>query len=76
MLADLRSAVELAVDSVNSHSGETCVWVRFAGDPNEIDFIARSAQFKDGHFEFQAGIETLAGEINEVTGIRTELITH
>ncbi|RMF81447.1 MAG: hypothetical protein D6744_07185 [Planctomycetota bacterium] len=76
MQPDVRTAVERAVNSVNSHSGETCVRVRFADDPQEIDFIARSAKFQDGHFEFQAGIETLAGDIDEVREITTELIRH
>jgi len=74
--AEIGFALRQAVQAVNDHAGETCVHVRFADDPGEIDFIANAARFADGAFEFQAGIETLAGSVEEIDAIRTEVIGH
>lgn len=75
-LTSVRLAVHEAVNTVNTHAGETCVRVRFANDPHEIDFIANAARLIDGAFEFQAGFETLAGKLDEIESIRTEPICH
>lgn len=73
---DVRTAMLRAVKAVNDHAGETCVHVRFANDPSEIDFIANAARMIDGAFEFCAGFETLAGSVDEVDAVRTEVIQH
>lgn len=75
METPLQHAVVDAVKVVNSHAGETCVRLQFADEP-EIDFIADSARMVDGAFEFQAGFETLAGSVDELTRIQTEVIQH
>jgi len=74
MNPELRRAVAHAVDLVNSHSGQTCVRLRFSGDPAEIDFVANAARMKDEAFEFQAGFETYGGRLEELSDIRAELI--
>jgi hypothetical protein len=71
---ELRRAVMQAVDLVNSHSGKTSVHLRFADDPAAIDFVANSARMQGGKFEFQAGFETYAGSVEELSDIRTEVI--
>ncbi len=63
-----------AIETVNHHAGQTCVRLRFADDPDEIDFIANSARLIDGAFEFQAGIETLSGSIEELSAVRVDVI--
>jgi hypothetical protein len=75
-ITEVDSALRQAVQAVNAHAGETCVHVRFSDDPGEIDFIANAARLIDGAFEFRAGIETLAGSVDEVDAIRTEVIGH
>lgn len=75
MKPQLRVAVDEAVNVVNTHAGETCVHLTFAGEP-EIDFVATSA-IRDGDvFEFRAGFETLGGRLNEIASIRAEVIGH
>lgn len=71
---ELRRAVAKAVDVVNSHSGQTSVHLRFAGDPAEIDFVANAARLHGGTFEFHAGIETYGGSVEELSEIKTEVI--
>ena len=76
MNSELRRAVVEAVDLVNSHSGQTSVHLRFADDPAEIDFVANSARLQGARFEFQAGFETDGGSVEELSGIKTEVIGH
>lgn len=71
---DMTQAVESAVDLVNTHSGLACVHLRFADDLDEIDFVANSASFQNGQFQFQAGFDTYGGSVTELSDIRTELI--
>jgi hypothetical protein len=72
----LRHAVAQAIDLVNSHSGQTSVHLRFAGDPAAIDFVANSASLLGGKFEFQAGFETYGGSVEEISEISTQVIGH
>jgi hypothetical protein len=74
MNPELGRAVAQAVDVVNSHSGHASVHLRFAGDPDGIDFVANSARLLEGRFEFQAGFETYRGSVDELSEITTELI--
>ncbi|MFQ5806899.1 MAG: hypothetical protein ACE5I3_10660 [Phycisphaerae bacterium] len=76
MSVELRRAVAQAVDLVNSHSGETSVQLRFAGDRSELDFVANSARLQGAIFEFQAGFETYGGSVEELSEIKTEVIGH
>ena len=71
---DVRADLQQAISTVNDHAGQTCIYVQFSDDPTEIDFIANSARITEGGFEFQAGIETLTGAIEEIAAIRTEVI--
>jgi hypothetical protein len=72
--AELRRAVAEAIALVNSHSGHTSVHLRFVNDPSEIDFIANSGRLQGTAFEFQAGFETYAGSVDELSEIKTEVI--
>jgi hypothetical protein len=74
MNLELRRAVADAVRLVNSHSGRACVSLRFSEDPAEINFVANAARMQGEAFEFQAGFETYGGKLDELSGIRTELI--
>jgi len=69
-------AVARAVDVVNSHAGQTTVRLRFEGEPYDLDFVANAARLQNGRFEFQAGIETYAGSVEELAEIKTEIIGH
>lgn len=71
---EIHAALLRAVRTVNDHAGETCVHVRFANDPEPIDFVADAARLVDGAFEFQAGFETLSGSVNEIESISAETI--
>lgn len=76
MSPELRRAVASAVDLVNSHSGQTCVRLRFTGEPSEVNFVANSARLRGVTFEFQAGFETYGGSVEELSDISTEVIAH
>ena len=76
MNPELHRAVANAVNLVNSHSGHTCVRLRFCDEPSEIDFVANSASIEGATFEFQAGFETYGGSLEELSDIRTEVIQH
>ena len=71
---EIHTALRQAVRTVNDHAGETCVHVRFANDPQVIDFVADAARLIDGAFEFQAGFETLSGSVDEIESISAEMI--
>lgn len=73
---NVATAVRDAVKLVNLHAGQTCVRLRFADDPSEIDFVANAARLGEGWFEFQAGFETYSGSFAELADIRTEVIGH
>ena len=74
MNPELRRAVADAVELVNSHSGRTCVSLRFSQEPTVINFVANAARMHGEAFEFQAGFETYGGQLEELSEIRTELI--
>jgi len=74
MSLELRRAVASAVDVVNAHAGQTCVRLRFAGDPSEVNFVANAAELRGATFEFQAGFETYGGSVEELSDISTEVI--
>lgn len=76
MNAELQRAVKSAVNLVNSHSGQTCVHLRFSDDASDVDFIANAARVSGGSFEFQAGFETYGGSVEELSDIRVEIIQH
>lgn len=72
---ELTRAVAEAVNVVNSHQGETTVWLRFAnGDPEEFDFVANAAKLTGNSFEFQAGYDTFSGTVDELREIRVQVI--
>lgn len=72
----LTEAVKDAVSLVNTHAGETTVWLSFEDDPVGIDFVANAARVSGDRFEFQAGIDTYTGSVGELAGIRAEVIRH
>lgn len=74
MHPELQIAVKQAVETVNAHAGMTAVRLRFVDDDSEIDFIANSAAYRDGGFEFQAGIQRYEGLVAELAEIRTDVI--
>lgn len=71
---DIRAAVNEAVKVVNANAGKTCVHLQFAGDPSGLDFVANSATVHGGSFEFQAGFETYGGSVEELAGVRADVI--
>jgi hypothetical protein len=71
---DIRAAVNEAVKVVNANAGKTCVHLQFAGDPIGLDFVANAATFQGGAFEFQAGFETYGGSVEELSGVRADVI--
>lgn len=76
MRPQMQQAVSDAVEMVNTQPGLTCVRLRFADDPYEVDFVANAAAFTAGRFEFKAGFETYEGAVDELSEIRAELISH
>lgn len=76
MAGTLNEAIKDAVTLVNSHSGETSVWLSFEDDPVGIDFVANAARVSGNRFEFQSGFETYSGSFEELAGIRAEVIRH
>ncbi len=70
----LQTAVADAVRMVNTQPGMTCVRLKFAGEPAEIDFVANSADLLGDRFTFTAGFQTFDGSVRELADIRTELI--
>ena len=74
MSQELRKAVDRAVSTVNSHQGETCVYLTFADDAQEFDFMASSARCEGEAFEFCSGCETISGRVAEIRSIRAEII--
>ncbi len=71
----LRKAVTDAVDLVNSHSGAASVRLEFNSETvPPVDFVANSGSVDGGHFTFTAGFETYGGSVEELKGIRAELI--
>lgn len=73
MTPPIRSSVADAVNLVNGHAGRATVHLLFKGE-SEVDFIANSARLEGDEFSFEAGFECFSGRIDEVAGIRTELI--
>ena len=76
MNPELRTAVEQAVNVVNTHSGQTSVHLRFSDDPGGVDFVANGARLQGAVFEFEAGFETYGGLVDELSEITTEVISH
>jgi hypothetical protein len=74
MNPEMRRQVDHAVNTVNTHQGETCVYLQFEDDAQEIDFMASSARMEGESFEFSSGCETLRGSLGEVRAIRAEII--
>ncbi len=74
MSPNMQHAVAEAVTLVNQHAGRTCVRLWFAGDLDEIDFVANSAKLQEGAFEFNAGFETYRGQVDELSKIDAQLI--
>ncbi len=71
----LRKAVTDAVDLVNSHSGAASVRLEFNSETAPpLDFVANSGSVEGEHFTFTAGFETYGGSVEELKGIRAELI--
>ena len=73
---DIRAAVDEAVRIVNANAGKTCVHLQFAGDPVGVDFVANAATMQGGSFEFQAGFETYGGMVDELAGVRADVIAN
>jgi hypothetical protein len=72
---ELSRAVAEAVNVVNSHQGETTVWLRFAeSETEEFDFVANAAKLTGNSFEFMAGYDTFAGTVDELKEIRVQVI--
>ena len=76
MPREMQQAVTDAVALVNTQPGNTCIRLRFADDPYELDFVANAAHLLDGRFEFKAGFETYGGGVDELSDIRAEVIEH
>lgn len=74
--AALQRALQDAVSLVNLHAGNTCVRLRFNEDPDALyEFMASSASFQNGAFEFRAGIESYVGSVEELAEIRSEVVS-
>jgi len=71
---ELRRSVMDAIKLVNTHSGRATVSLRFNDEASDVDFVANSARVEGERFVFQAGFETYAGDIEDLTSIRAELI--
>lgn len=70
---DMRVAVTEAVAQVNRRPGQVSVRLRFdSGDP--LDLVANAATLKGSAFEFVAGYETYAGNIEELVDIEVTRI--
>lgn len=73
MKTQIEREVSKAVDLVNTHAGKACVFLEFE-DQFDVDFVANSATYRNGAFQFSSGIETYSGSVEELAKIRVELI--
>ena len=70
----IRQAVADAVQLVNANAGKANIHLLFRDEP-ELDFVANAARIDGEVFEFTAGIESFSGRLEELAGIRSELIS-
>lgn len=72
--SEIGHVIRDVVRMVNENSGQTSVRLRYCDDCDEINFVANSARFDGGSFEFVAGFETYCGKVADIADVSANVI--